>query len=78
MSRNTAAALVVAVWTFGATMALGELYSARVQAIATPTVTVPYCGTEDGSDVDGVCVWVDPDTGDLYVNPTPEEMRHDG
>jgi hypothetical protein len=34
---------------------------------------LPICAEEDGSDIDGLCMWVDPDTGDGYINPTPEE-----
>jgi len=38
-------------------------------------VLMPLCQQEDGSDVDGYCLWVDPDTGRGYINPTPEEVQ---
>lgn len=41
----------------------------------TANADIPRCAYEDGSDVDGLCVWIDPDTGDAYLNPTPEEVN---
>lgn len=35
---------------------------------------LPQCQTEDGSDIDGYCLWTDPDTGNVYLNPTPAEL----
>jgi hypothetical protein len=35
-------------------------------------VEMPYCQQEDGSDVDGYCLWVN-SKGEGYINPTPEE-----
>ena len=49
---------------------LFELYHSQLD-----TPEIPMCQVEDGSDVDGQCFWVDPDTGDMYINPTPEEVR---
>jgi hypothetical protein len=44
-------------------------------AIAHPAAhAMPVCQYEDGSDVDGQCLWTDPDTGNVYINPTPEEV----
>ena len=75
MKRSTAAAVVCAVWSFGATMALGELYNVASAKTSPDLGGIPICQVEDGSDVDGLCFWVDPDTGDLYLNPTPEEAK---
>ena len=42
------------------------------KAHAVPVLLdVPLCATEDGSDVDGLCIWIDPDTGEAYLNPEP-------
>lgn len=30
--------------------------------------TLPVCVEEDGSGQDYMCVWIDPDTGNKYVN----------
>jgi len=54
----------------GALAALGGAALARAD---DAVVIMPYCQFEDGSDVDGYCLWVDPDTGMGYINPTPEE-----
>ena len=40
-----------------------------------PAQALPICQLEDGSDVDGQCIWIDPDTGNAYINPTPEEVK---
>lgn len=59
------------VWAWVIVFSLGHLYMA--QASAEP---LPPCQFEDGSDInqDGYCLWVDPDTGEGYVNPTYEEV----
>ena len=41
----------------------------------TAVIEMPYCQLEDGSDVDGYCLWVDPGTGHGYINPTPQEVH---
>ena len=57
--------IVLAVWTFGATMALGMVYQYRtVQASE-----LPACQFEDGNTNGKPCNWVDPDTGiTFYVS----------
>lgn len=71
---KTSVALVGAVWAFGITMFIGELYNSVATHEVSAGPDIPVCIEEDGSDVDGLCVWTDPDTGDMYLNPTWEEM----
>lgn len=73
MKVSNAATLVCMVWSFGITMFLGELYLSQAHEVSAGP-DIPVCIEEDGSDVDGLCVWTDPDTGDMYLNPTWEEM----
>ncbi len=73
MNKKTAIALAAANAAFGGLLALG--FAAAPQTPATVYAQpLPYCQTEDGSDVDGQCIWIDPDTGDAYINPTPAEV----
>lgn len=48
------------------------------EANAEPANPTVQCMYEDGSDVipdrADQCIWIDPDTGDMYINPTPEEV----
>lgn len=55
--------------TFSIILALAQIHEASAKADDV-WVLMTRCQTEDGSDVDGVCVWVDPDTGDGYINNT--------
>ena len=62
------------------TAAVAAATAAGAMLLASPdadadvaVIEMPYCQFEDGSDVDGYCLWVDPDTGMGYINPTPEE-----
>lgn len=61
----------------GTTVVFGAAWLGTAIARAdgdTVTVELPRCAEEDGSDViDGFCAWIDPDTGDVYINPTPED-----
>lgn len=65
---------VVAVWAFGLSMALGELYLARAEAQPTVVMTVdgaeyPVCAEEDCSDQPGqVGLWLDEDTGNWWLS----------
>jgi len=55
-----------------AIVALSYACTGTGKAHAIPVlIDVPQCATEDGSDVDGLCVWIDPDTGNAYLNPEP-------
>lgn len=65
MKKVIVSALVSASIVFG----LGQIY------LNHTTAFVPMCDLEDGSDVDGLCIWIDPDTGDAYANPTQEEVK---
>ena len=59
-----------------AATAVGAMILASPDASADEVwVLMPLCQQEDGSDVDGYCLWVDPDTGRGYINPTPEEVQ---
>jgi hypothetical protein len=70
-----AGALALSPLTIGLPAALGQMApTTHVVAGGGLYDPLPRCAEEDGSDVDGFCVWVDPDTGDMYVNPTPEEV----
>lgn len=53
---------------------LAGLFGVWTAAAEPPAPPLPRCQEEDGSDIDGVCVWIDPDTGNSYINPTPEEV----
>ncbi|KRD08597.1 hypothetical protein ASE48_08515 [Mycobacterium sp. Root265] len=66
-------AAVMAVWSFGATMALGELYvataEARSQVVTVDGVDYPVCSEEDCSDQVGqVGVWISPRTGEHWLS----------
>ncbi|QJD50293.1 hypothetical protein SEA_IWOKEUPLIKEDIS_90 [Mycobacterium phage Iwokeuplikedis] len=68
-----AATFVVAVWAFGLSMFLGELYMARAEATPTVDLTeapdVPVCAVEDCSDQPGqVGMWLDKDTGNWWLS----------
>lgn len=75
---------LIALWTFVGVHALGSLYLARAEAVAddvppagTAVIEMPYCMTEDGSDWPGrYCLWVDPQTGQGYINPTAAEVMN--
>jgi hypothetical protein len=73
-------AAVVATFALGTSLALGFLTCPVAPAGSahadgdTVTVELPRCHTEDGSDIDGFCAWIDPDTGDVFINPTTVEM----
>lgn len=69
-------AIVLSLWVFGATMALGEVYLARAEA-SPATVNLsdididqfPECIEEDCSDQPGqVGVWLDEDTGNWWLS----------
>jgi hypothetical protein len=64
-------AFLAAKLTLGGSLALGFMLAPHGVAHAEP---IPVCQYEDGSDVDGQCLWTDPDTGNVYINPTPEEV----
>ena len=68
---------LIALMTFLAALALGLLYEASRDDIVVmpfPYGPLPACQTEDGSDIDGYCLWTSPRTGNVYLNPTPEEV----
>jgi len=76
--------LLAALWTFVAVFTLGQMYLSRLpepeppvqQTLISHRLTqIPRCALEDGSDVEGICVWIDPDTGNVYINPTEEETK---
>lgn len=69
MKSHIVTALVAAATAAGAML----LASPDADADGVAVIEMPYCQFEDGSDVDGYCLWVDPDTGMGYINPTPEE-----
>lgn len=59
------------------TAGLAALAATGALLLAQPPTEVPQlpiCRFEDGSDIDGQCLWIDPDTGNAYINPTPEEV----
>lgn len=68
-------AFLAAKLTLGASLALGFMLAPHGTAHAEP---MPVCQYEDGSDVipdrADQCLWTDPDTGNVYINPTPEEV----
>jgi hypothetical protein len=81
MNSKNAAALVAGLWIFGGTLAGGLVLGPEVAAVPSVRVTAsddwghwPQCRLEDGSDVDGQCIWISPRTGDAYLNPTPDEV----
>lgn len=41
---------------------------------AFPYGPLPVCHEEDGSDIDGYCIWINSE-GEMFLNPTPEEMK---
>lgn len=53
----------------GILAALGAMLLASPDAKAERVlVEIERCLLEDGSDVDGPCLWIDPDTGEGYLN----------
>ncbi|AKF14249.1 hypothetical protein SEA_LUCHADOR_85 [Mycobacterium phage Luchador] len=70
-----------AVWAFGLTMALGELYTARAHAEPEQVMTVdgvdyPVCVEEDCSDQPGqIGIWIDQDTGNQWLSLGEESYR---
>ena len=71
MKSHIVTAAVAALTALGiAAMARGEFDTAQHEE-----VSIPICQMEDGSDVDGLCFWIDPDTGDMYLNPTDAEVQ---
>lgn len=69
---------LIALWSYVIVFSLGQLYLSRItdpeRDSSLAVVEMPYCQFEDGSDVDGYCLWVDPGTGHGYINPAPEEV----
>lgn len=69
----------LAVLAMGTSMALGFVTSPIAPAGTahasgdTVTVELPRCEEEDGSDVDRLCAWIDPDTGNVFINPDPAD-----
>ena len=65
------------------TAAAAILASVLAMAIAAPDEAsalpeLPICQMEDCSDVDGQCgSWIDPDTGNAYINQTHEGWEID-
>jgi hypothetical protein len=74
-AKQIAISALVASSITGGLFCIAELASPKAQAgpVQGPT---PQCQVEEGSDVDVWCIWIDPDTGDMYINPTPEEVNH--
>lgn len=68
---------LIAMWVMvGAYAVPAPEFDEEPDPAVTAVIEMPYCQMEDGSDVDGYCLWVDPGTGHGYINPTPEEVRH--
>lgn len=69
-------------FTAGAMLGAAIVYPANAEAATDygdeHLKPMTRCQYEDGSDVipdrADQCVWIDPDTGDMYINPTPEEV----
>ena len=72
ISHIVTAVVAAAVALGVAAMARGEFDNQQAVTEPVAVVEMPYCQQEDGSDVDGYCLWVSP-SGQGYINPTPEE-----